>query len=264
METIFDFYEPSLYELDLGEADNSSETVEFYRRVVGSTPARFLDIGAGTGRIAIPLLRDGHTGVCVDRSARMVGRLRAKISEQGLRSRATFITSIFGPRGRVPPVDVAIAPDDFLLHLETVTELRGFFTVLRTWLNRRGRFVSDIRKRSTAFLRSCAAAPYALRNFGLVAVPRNPRREAFFHTTVWESFSAADRRFQTVYRYNAIDGRGRQTRAFYRILNQRLHTNAEIHAAAAEAGFVLVQVSSRNTAKRTRATFGGTMEFRAR
>jgi SAM-dependent methyltransferase len=264
MQTIFDFYEPSLYDLELGEADSSLETVEYYRRVVGSTPKRFLDIGAGTGRIAIPLLKDGHTGVCVDRSKRMLDRLIAKIGEQGLRSTATFIKSSFGPRGQVPPVDIALAPDDFLLHLGTVAELRRFFMALRTWLNGRGRFVTDIRARTPVFLRSCAAAPYTLRNFGLVAAPKNSRDEAFFHTTVWESFQPAGRQFQTVYRYDAIDGHGRQTRSFYRILNQRLHTNAEIRSAATEAGFSLIQVSSRNTTKRTRATFGGTLEFRAR
>lgn len=45
--------------------------------------ARLLELGVGTGRIAVPLLRRGVSLVGVDISALMLARLRAKLSEVG-------------------------------------------------------------------------------------------------------------------------------------------------------------------------------------
>jgi SAM-dependent methyltransferase len=57
-------------------------------RVVAATRAttetRFLEIGVGTGRIALPFLRRGYQFTGVDISERMMDRLRAKIRERNV------------------------------------------------------------------------------------------------------------------------------------------------------------------------------------
>jgi SAM-dependent methyltransferase len=52
--------------------------VAFWRRLAGRADGRVLELGAGTGRVSIPLLRAGVSLVGVDRSAQMLARLSAR------------------------------------------------------------------------------------------------------------------------------------------------------------------------------------------
>ena len=66
--------------------------------LAGATPeTRFLEIGIGTGRIALPLLALGHDYTGVDISVRMMERLREKLpaleAETGRPARLTLLTA---------------------------------------------------------------------------------------------------------------------------------------------------------------------------
>lgn len=50
--------------------------VAFYRRTAAATAGTVVEIGCGTGRITLPLARDGHSVVAVDVNAAMLERLR--------------------------------------------------------------------------------------------------------------------------------------------------------------------------------------------
>src|SRR6187455_2476487 len=55
--------------------------VTFYRELAGKRlggPGRILELGAGSGRVTIPLARDGHSIVAFDQSSAMLDRLRAR------------------------------------------------------------------------------------------------------------------------------------------------------------------------------------------
>lgn len=56
--------------------------VDFYRRLAKRCPGGVLDLGGGTGRVAIPIARDGEQVVLVDRSAPMLGLARAKLAAE--------------------------------------------------------------------------------------------------------------------------------------------------------------------------------------
>ena len=53
--------------------------VAFWRRIVGREGAPALELGCGTGRLLLPLVRAGRV-IGVDRSAAMLGRLRARLA----------------------------------------------------------------------------------------------------------------------------------------------------------------------------------------
>ena len=67
------------YDLDFGPL---REDVELWRQLAGGwAPARILELGAGSGRVAAPLAEDGHDVTAVDASPTMLGlgceRMRA-------------------------------------------------------------------------------------------------------------------------------------------------------------------------------------------
>jgi len=71
-------YDPTLPDRQMIRHD-----VDFYRRVAGlCAPGRVLEIGCGTGRITLPLARDGRTVIAVDVNAAMLARLRAALTTE--------------------------------------------------------------------------------------------------------------------------------------------------------------------------------------
>jgi SAM-dependent methyltransferase len=123
--------------------------VEFYVRaaagVVGDSP--LLELGAGTGRITLPIARAGHRVVGVDGSPTMLGRARAKLDEvpgEG-RDRVTLVEGDardFSAPGA--PFELAIAPFRVLQHLTTIPDQLAALESVRKHLGRQGRFVFDV------------------------------------------------------------------------------------------------------------------------
>jgi SAM-dependent methyltransferase len=56
------------------------DDLRFYQTLAGERGGPVLDLGCGTGRLMIPLLRDGHTVVGVDRAAPMLARAAARVA----------------------------------------------------------------------------------------------------------------------------------------------------------------------------------------
>ena len=65
--------------------------VAFWRRLAAEHPGRILELGCGTGRIAIPLLRAGAAIVGIDRSEEMLLRARRRAGRASLARRARFV-----------------------------------------------------------------------------------------------------------------------------------------------------------------------------
>ena len=73
----------SLYDLDVPHGDYPA--VDWFRGLARLTGGPVLELGVGTGRVAIPLAKDGHAVTGIDRSAAMLARAekharRARVS----------------------------------------------------------------------------------------------------------------------------------------------------------------------------------------
>src|SRR5512141_863440 len=64
-----------LYDLDAPPGDAA---IDWFRGLAQLTGGPILELGVGTGRVAIPLAKDGRELVGIDRSAAMLARAAAK------------------------------------------------------------------------------------------------------------------------------------------------------------------------------------------
>lgn len=260
---IFDFYDPTLFDLGAGASDQSLLTVSRYLDLVGDKPTNVLDVGAGTGRIAIPLLRIGHHVTCVDTSTSMLSALAKKIEELGL-ERATLLSGELPHRTASQPLaDIAIAVDDFLIELNSLASLQSFWSRLSSWIRPGGSFHTDIRHREIDELRRYSKPPYCLRAFPLRALPDADIPHSWLGVSYWEEFDEATFELKTTCRYELIDASGSVRASKFRMLNQRIHPLSDIISSAEKSGFELVISQSSDDASRLVATnFGGIFHFR--
>ncbi len=72
--------------------DALTADIPFIMAQAGAPPATILELGCGTGRLALPLLKAGHYVVGVDNSPEMLARARARFAALplDLQERAAF------------------------------------------------------------------------------------------------------------------------------------------------------------------------------
>ncbi|MEO8704335.1 MAG: methyltransferase domain-containing protein [Kofleriaceae bacterium] len=124
--------------------------VNFYRELArqrfGNRPGRILDLGAGTGRVTIPLARDGHHVVALDQSAPMLARLDERVAAlpAAVRDRIETVRGdlrTFSVGARFPLV---IAAFNVLEHLYTRGEVDACLRSVIEHLEPGGAFAFDV------------------------------------------------------------------------------------------------------------------------
>ena len=65
--------------------------IAFWQRMSAPRDGPILELGCGTGRVAVPVARDGATVVGIDRSESMLARARMRVRRARLQSRVKLI-----------------------------------------------------------------------------------------------------------------------------------------------------------------------------
>ena len=103
-----------VYDEWYGDRDDVNPIVETIS--AGGRRRTVLELGAGTGRLAIPLAAAGHTVVALDDSEAMLGRLRTKLGPTSGEV-VPVLADAAGPEVPNGPFDVVLAAFDFLCNL---------------------------------------------------------------------------------------------------------------------------------------------------
>ena len=118
------------------------EDVDFYVAEAVRSGGPVLELGVGTGRIAVPIAQAGVRIVGVDSSQGMLAVAREQAQLAGVQ-----LDLRFGDL-RDPPVDeqfaLVVIPFRTLLHMETDADRRAALRAVRALLRDGGRFVFDV------------------------------------------------------------------------------------------------------------------------
>lgn len=114
----------------------------------GGKRARVLELGAGTGRITLPLAQAGHPVIALDRMATMLASLEAKAKKLKPKLPRERIEVLEADMTAIPlgdaSVAMVIAPFNALMHLYTWRDLLACFREVRRVLRPGGAFAFDV------------------------------------------------------------------------------------------------------------------------
>jgi SAM-dependent methyltransferase len=129
------------------------EDVRFYWEACAGADGPVVELGAGTGRIAVPLAREGHEVVAVDRSAPMLDVLRRRAVAAGVDGHVTTVVGDLRALPELPRTDRVLAPFRVLLHLADDDERVAFFRAVHDLLVPGGLLVFDVFEPTAADIR---------------------------------------------------------------------------------------------------------------
>ncbi len=127
--------------------------VSYYRELAagqgskGSKGSKVLELGCGSGRLLIPLVRDGHRVTGVDLSASMLAECQAALYDLPDPNGSVGGTLVEGDfrnvklHGRWPLV---VCPFNAVMHLYSRTDVEGFLATVKRHLAKDGLFAFDV------------------------------------------------------------------------------------------------------------------------
>lgn len=221
---------PDLYDLEYHQHD---EDVPFYLNQARAAAGRpILELGCGTGRLALQLAGDGHEVHGVDLSESMLARFLAKLDRapDPVRARVTARRGDFRTFDAPAVYGLVILPFNAMHHCRSVEELVAVFTTARTALAPGGRFVLDCYLEDLDLYDRDPDERYEERTFV------DPRTGEVLHS--WEQgwWDPDVRVHHVMYVYEHADGRREGSH-----LQLRMFTLDEIRAAVTAAGLRILR-----------------------
>lgn len=208
--------------------------VTFYRELAKKRGGPILELGCGSGRVTLPLARDGHQVAGIDQSPGMLAKLRVRVADAPSAVAARISVHAgdlctFGIAGKYP---LAIAAFNVLEHLYTRGELHACLERVAAHLAPGGAFAFDVQMPDLAWLIRDPAKRWAKTRF---TDPTTKR--AMFYSTNHDYDPVGQIANIRIY-YDPVDGKGPS-----RIvkLSQRKYFPAELEALVAHAGFRVVE-----------------------
>jgi SAM-dependent methyltransferase len=187
--------------------------VTFYRRIAAERregdPGPVLDLACGSGRLMVPLLRDGHTVVGLDRSPPMLARAawRVRRLSAARRRRALLLAADLRAFAFAPRFALAICAFHSLQHLVSDRALLAFLRRVKASLVPGGWVAFDVLPPDPAWIGRDPARRWARTTF------RHPvTRERLVYTTN-HVYDPRRRALHMRIYYQPIDQRGRPTGA---------------------------------------------------
>jgi SAM-dependent methyltransferase len=212
------------------------DDVSFYRTLAHERGGPVLDLGCGTGRLMVPLLRDGHVVAGVDRSTAMLSRaqgrlarLRPAVRQRALLARGDMRALPFASR-----FAFAISAFHSVQHLYTDDDQVAGYRAVAATLIPGGWFAFDSFAPNSQFL----ARVGTRRRWGRTRFRHPVSGRPILYT---ESYRRDGQVLATTFHYQELDGRGRSRGTERRaVLRHRLLAPADVRVLLGRAGLTLI------------------------
>ena len=132
-----------IYDLWTETAPATKKNLPFYVEEYLRTEGTVVELGVGTGRIAIEAARRGKPVVGIDSSAEMLRRCRERAEVAGVADRLTLIQADFREFELPEPADLIAIPYHTIGHLVTMDDKRAGLRHIYTQVAPGGRFIFD-------------------------------------------------------------------------------------------------------------------------
>ncbi len=206
--------------------------VTFYRELATKRlggPGRILELGAGSGRVTVPLARDGHQVVAIDQSPAMLGALRGRVAKlpTAVGSRITVVSGELCTFAAPGKFSLVIAAFNVLEHLYTRGELDACLRRVAAHLAPGGAFAFDVQLPDLAWLGRDPNKRWAKTRF----TDPSTGRATYYSTN--HDYDAVNQIALIRIYYDPVDGKG-PSRIIK--LTQRKYFPAELEGLVAHAG----------------------------
>jgi SAM-dependent methyltransferase len=121
-----------------------TEDVAFYVEEARGARGPVVELGVGTGRIAVPIARAGVRVIGVDNSERMLEVCRRRAERAGVGDLVDLRPGDLRHPPVEPPVSLVVCPFRSYLHLHTDSDRLEALSAVRALLEPGGRFVFDV------------------------------------------------------------------------------------------------------------------------
>jgi SAM-dependent methyltransferase len=227
------------YEYRRRRADVRYYTELAHRRLGrgGGTPsARILELGAGSGRVTIPLARAGFQVTATDQSQPMLDRLRKRVAALPAAAAARISVARGDLRDFTVPTPprfpLVIAAFNVLEHLYTRSEVAACLARVAAHLSPGGAFAFDVQMPDLGWLLRDPNKRWAKTRF------TDPTTRRAYHYSTNHDYDAVSQIALIRIYYEPVDGKG-PVRVVK--LSQRKFFPAELEALVAHAGFRVVE-----------------------
>jgi len=122
-------------------AEHANDEIPFYVARAREARDPVVELGVGTGRVAIPIAQAGRDVIGVDVSGAMLTDAARRAALAGVADKVTFVEADMRSFVADPPVELVIIPFRSFLHLLTVDDQLAALTSIRDSLVRGGRLV---------------------------------------------------------------------------------------------------------------------------
>ena len=136
----FDIY-ARFYDPDLGDLNAD---LQMYQQFAARCDSPILELGCGTGRVLIPLARQGYRITGIDASTAMLEKAREKVAAENLQDRAALVEQEMGELELEEQFNLAFAALNSFAHLHTTDDQLVALTRTRRHLYPGGVLVLDM------------------------------------------------------------------------------------------------------------------------